>query len=92
MRFEWDDVKRQANQRKHGLDFADAHEVFEGPMLFAADLREDYGEDRWQGVGLLNGRVVVVVFAQREPDTVRIISFRRAKQHERIAFETEIAD
>ena len=92
MRFEWDEVKRRENQRKHGLDFADAHEVFEGPFLYAADLRQDYGEDRWQGVGFFSGRVVVVVFAQLEPDTIRIISFRRAKQHERIAFETEISD
>ena len=26
--FEWDETKRHANQRKHGIDFADAVEVF----------------------------------------------------------------
>jgi uncharacterized DUF497 family protein len=25
---EWDETKRQANRRKHGIDFADAVEVF----------------------------------------------------------------
>ena len=92
MKLEWDEAKRKANLRKHGLDFADAHKVFQGPLRYAADLRNDYGEERWQGIGLLNERVVVVIFLEPEPDIIRIISLRRAKQHERIAFEAEIAD
>ncbi len=29
MRFEWAEAKRLENIRKHGLDFRDAHRVFE---------------------------------------------------------------
>ena len=86
MRFEWDEAKNQANIRKHGLDFADAWKVFTAPMLVALDDRQEYGEARWIGIGLLQGRVVVVVFVERK-DIVRIISLRKALSHERKRFE-----
>ncbi len=46
MDFEWDERKRLTNLDKHGLDFAEAEEMFQRPMLVALDTREDYGEDR----------------------------------------------
>ena len=33
MNFQWDERKNQSNIQKHTLDFADAHWVFESPML-----------------------------------------------------------
>ena len=92
MSFEWDEEKNRANIQKHGLDFADAWEIFERPMLTALDTREDYGEDRWIGVGFLRERVVVVVFAERSDDTLRIISLRKALKHERTRFEETLRD
>lgn len=53
MRFTWDEKKNRTNLRDHGLDFADAWRVFQTPMLTRLDTREDYGEDRWIGIGLL---------------------------------------
>ena len=53
MNFEWDEEKNKSNIRRHGFDFADAWEIFEAPMRTALDLREDYGEDRWNGIGFL---------------------------------------
>jgi len=61
MRFEWDSQKNKDNISKHGFDFADAWEIFEAPMLASLDPREEYGEDRWSGIGFLRGRIVVVV-------------------------------
>ena len=87
MDFAWDERKNKANLRKHGLDFADASEVFDGPMLTALDDRMDYGEDRWIGIGMLRARVVVVVFAERPGDTIRIISLRKAYTNERIRYD-----
>lgn len=40
MRFIWDETKRQTNLNKHGLDFADAEQVFAGPMAIFEDNRE----------------------------------------------------
>ncbi len=90
MRFEWDEAKNRANIRKHGFDFADAPEVFQGPLLARPDTRKDYGEDRWIGIGLLKGRVVVISFAQCAEDVIRIISLRKADRDERKAFEEAI--
>jgi hypothetical protein len=90
--FEWDEIKNRENIRKQGLDFADAWEIFEAPMLVDPDTREDYREDRLIGVGFLKDRVVVVVFTERDEDTIRIISLRKALKHERIRFEETLRD
>ena len=49
MRFEWDQAKNRTNLRKHGLDLAEAVEMFFGHLLIRPDTREDYGEYRWIG-------------------------------------------
>ena len=92
MEFLWDPKKNRDNLRKHGLDFAEASEVFREPLLARPDTREDYGEERWQGIGSIRGRVVVVVFAVPAPDTVRIISLRKANRYERTNYEKALAD
>ena len=92
MRYEWDEEKSRTNTRKHGIDFADAWEVFTSPMLTAIDGSRNYGEDRWIGIGMLRGRVVVVVFTERGEDTVRIISVRKALKHERERYEQALRD
>lgn len=91
-RFEWDEQKNRANIRKHGLDFADAWEIFAGPVLVALDDREYCGEDRWIGIGMLRTRVVVVVFSEPDEDTIRIISLRKALSHERVRYEQILRD
>jgi uncharacterized protein len=85
--FEWDEEKNQENIRKHSLDFADAWEIFEAPMLAALDTKTDYGEHRWTAIGFLGNRIVVVVFSERGEDITRIISLRKALKHERRKFE-----
>jgi uncharacterized DUF497 family protein len=61
-------------------------------MLVRVDTRAHYGEERWVGVGVLQGRVVVVVFTDRdEGETIRIISMRKAQRHEREAYEETIS-
>ncbi len=92
MQFTWDEDKNSENIRWRGLDFADAGQVFDGPLLARLDSREDYGEDRWQGIGLLQGRVVVVVCTERGPNTMRIISLRKADRDERRAYEAWLQD
>ena len=45
MEFEWDASKAQANRRKHGIDFADAVEVFYGRRAARIE-RQRYEEKR----------------------------------------------
>jgi uncharacterized DUF497 family protein len=81
MRFTWDPHKRRANLAKHGLDFIHAERVFAGPMILIEDNREDYGEQRMIGIGLLDHLVVLVVHVESEEE-IRIISMRRATSDE----------
>lgn len=91
MKFEWDERKNRANIKKHGIDFADAWEVFENPLFAWMDDREDYGDDRWVGLGIMHSlMVVLVVFVEKGEDVIRVISLRKAKGHEREKYEKAI--
>ncbi|WP_242059050.1 BrnT family toxin [Nostoc foliaceum] len=56
-------------------------------MLVYLDERENYGEDRYLGIGLLDGRIVVVIYTEPGEEMVRIISLRKALSHERKRYE-----
>ena len=59
---------------------------------YTRSVRTDYGEDRWTGVGMIQGRVVVVVYTEREAgDTLRVISLRKALRHEREQYEKALS-
>lgn len=81
MRYIWDETKRKANLKKHGLDFADAEKAFVGPMVLFEDSRESYGEHRMIGIGLLDCLVVLIVHVEAD-ETIRIISMRKADTDE----------
>lgn len=59
-------------------------------MLIEIDNREDYGEERFVGIGFLKNFIVVLVFTGPREDTIRIISLRKALKYERERFETAI--
>ena len=90
MKFEWDENKNDANIKVHGIDFCDAHLIFDSPILVKIDNRKDYGEERLIGLGALYGAVVVIIFTKRE-DAIRIISIRRANQNERKIYQEKVS-
>ncbi len=92
MKFEWDEAKNRANVRKHGIDFADAIDIFNHPYLRAHDDRENYGEERWRALGWMKALVVVVVYTERQGNTVRVISARKATRREVRHYENIIKD
>lgn len=82
MEFEWDEAKSEANYELRGFDFGYAALVFRDPYRIAwQDRRRDYGERRFQTIGEIDGLTYLVVYTQRGRRT-RIISARRAEQHE----------
>jgi len=91
VKFEWDETKRIANARKHGIDFADAASIFEGEIVVIPDDRFDYGETRYIGFGLLDGRVIVVAYTERS-GKIRLISARKALKHEETHYFEQIAN
>ena len=93
IRFEWDEEKNRANIRKHGVDFSDAWQLFEHPLYVWPDERCIYGEDRFIGLGMLNNMMIVfAAFVERETDTIRVISMRKAKKHEEKKYEQALKD
>jgi hypothetical protein len=60
-------------------------EILSGPALTVEDDRQDYGEMRSITVGLLDDRMVVVVWTQHG-ERRRIISLRKANDREQDAY------
>ena len=81
MRFVWHEPKRQLTLQLRGLDFADAERLFAGPTFTFEDDRAYYGEVRWVTLGLLDGKVVVVVHTESEEE-IRVMSMREASRDE----------
>jgi uncharacterized DUF497 family protein len=80
--FEWDQRKSEACLRERGFDFTYAAHAFADPWRrIRPDHRYTYGEDRFQLLGSIDGRVFALVFTRRG-DAFRIISARRANQRE----------
>jgi uncharacterized DUF497 family protein len=92
VQFEWDERKCRINIKKHGIDFLDVSEIFQGPMLVNLDEKNDYGEDRYVGIGFLRNKAVVMVFTEKHPETIRLISLRKATKHEEERFKEAITD
>jgi len=90
VQFEWDEGKNRINIRKHGIDFSDAIDVFNHPVLTALDSREDYGEERWVALGLMKAMMAVVVYVGCNGPVIRIISARKATKHEAKRYEQSI--
>jgi len=90
MAFEWDPDKDRLNQEKHGIAFAFACRIFEGPVLTAPDVRRDYGERRDISIGAVEGVVVLVVVHTERGAGTRIISARRANAKERNRYEERL--
>ena len=89
--FEWAEAKAKTNQRKHGIDFDDAMEVFYDPNALIEQDRVVDGEVRWQSIGMVGDVVVLqvshTVDEQGRDEVIRIISARRATRRERKRYE-----
>ena len=83
MGYAWDEQKNRRNLRIHGIAFADATRIFQGPTLERVDDRFDYGEARVYAIGVVNGLELTVIYADKKNDERRIISAWRSARHER---------
>jgi uncharacterized DUF497 family protein len=78
---DWDQRKRQGNLKKHGFDFVDANQVFDGVTFTYEDDRLSYDEQRFVTLGSLRGNVVSIVHTE-QGDRIRVISMRKATKRE----------
>jgi len=86
LELEWDDEKAEENRRKHGVDFKDAVGVLFDPWSIEGMDERECREDRFQVIGLAQGRVLFVVYTERKA-RIRLICARRATREERRTHE-----
>ena len=89
MTITFDQLKRDVTLERRGLDFADATAVFAGITLTREDTRFAYGETRYQTYGLLDGRMVMVVWTARGEDR-HVMSMRYCNDRERDKFAEQL--
>ena len=85
--FEWDENKRRSVVERHGIDFEDAVQIFDGPVRETLSPRMN--EERWLAIGVVDGIEVAVVYTIRNGRR-RIITARRARTNERRDYHTHV--
>lgn len=84
MIYEWDAAKNEVNIRERGLDFADAHRVFEGDAFVdQEDTRRAYGEVRMNVIGKIGPAIVKLTYTDRPNGVRRVISLHVASRKDR---------
>lgn len=89
MKTTYDPAKYAITLAERGLDFDSAQAVFEGATFDFQDTRKNYGETRIITYGLLEGRLVAVVWTQRG-EARHIISMRKANEREIKQFQNRL--
>lgn len=92
MRFEWDDAKDRRNQKKHGLSFSEATQLFQSSQdyLEIFDAVHSDAEDRFIAIGEIDRGFAVVVYTEREDDLIRIIGARFATKREQERYREQM--
>ena len=88
MRITWDPAKAAANEAAHGVTFAEAATVLEDELALTREDPDAIGEQRLGTLGLSGeGNLLVVIYAYRDPDVIRIISTWKANRRQRGRYE-----
>ena len=90
MRIEWDDAKDLLNQEKHGVSFLEARNLFESEVDYLEIFDSEHSdfEDRFIAIGPIERGLVVIVYAEREEDIIRIIGARWANNREQSLYRS----
>ncbi len=88
MPISFDPQKNERNIAARGISFELADEFEWDGALVVEDTRKDYGERRFQALGLIAGRLHALVFTPRS-GAVHVISLRKANRREVKRFEAQ---
>jgi uncharacterized DUF497 family protein len=84
----FDPQKNERNIAERGLSFMLVEEFEWDSALVVEDVRRDYGERRFQALGMISGRLHVLVFTPRAGQ-VHVISLRKANRREIRLYEAQ---
>ena len=90
-RFEFNDIKNEVNNRKHGISLNQAEEFDFATAIIDLDQRWNYGELRFLAMGMIGSRLHVLVYTLRG-DVIRVISLRKANKREVRQYEKKYED
>ena len=84
MRVAWDEAKDLENRKKHGISFKEAKELFTSGVDYLEIFDEAHSEleDRFIAIGPIARGLILVVWTERDEETIRIISARWASPRE----------
>ncbi len=85
MEFEFDESKNNSNRIKHGIDFAQAQDIWDDPDRLEIPAKTSE-EKRYILIGKIDQKLWTAVFTLRK-EKIRIISVRRSRKQEVIAYE-----
>lgn len=88
MTVSFDSAKNERNVAIRGISFERAVAFEWDNALIVEDTRKDYGERRFQALGLIDGRLHVLVFTPRAGKT-HVISLRKANGREVRRYEAQ---
>jgi uncharacterized DUF497 family protein len=86
VKISFDPAKRLKTLADRGLDFARAAEAFADSVAEMEDTRQNYQERRFVTAGMLDSRMVVIVWTPRD-GTRRVISMRHAHEREELFWQ-----
>jgi len=87
--FAWDENKNESNRIRHELSFEAIRDFDWNDPVVVDRSRHADGEKRYAAIGMLRGKLHIVIFTYRGDD-IRIISLRRSNSKEERAYaETE---
>jgi uncharacterized protein len=84
--FEYDNTKSESNLRKHGIDFADAQQIWSDPGFIEIRANSD-DEPRSLVIGRIAKKCWSAVITYRD-ENIRIISVRRSRKSEVALYES----
>ena len=85
--FEFDTAKSVANKDKHGIDFVEAQSLWLDEDAYSIPSSQTHhGEERGLLVARFDRRTWVAIFTIRN-GLIRLISVRRARDHEEAAYD-----
>ncbi len=86
IQIEYDEVKNALNITKHGIGFNAVSDLDQDTVFTVEDTRFSYGEPRFITMGMIGGRLHILVWTDRL-GVMRMISLRKANAKERKIYD-----
>ena len=92
VRVVWEESKNRVNQKKHRVSFEEASDLFYrgDDYLEIFDDTHSAEEDRFIAIGPIDRGLVLVVYAERDDEMVRLISARWATKREAELYRRQV--